>query len=62
MISEPDALGAKALTRARKWCALGYNFSLPQGIFSAMEAERVNQIAAKLEDLRSRSADLRRYL
>jgi len=27
-----------------------------------MEAERINQIAAKLEDLRSRSADLRRYL
>jgi len=27
-----------------------------------MEAERINQIAAKLEDLRARAADLRRYL
>jgi len=27
-----------------------------------MEAERINQIAAKLEDLRARGADLRRYL
>jgi hypothetical protein len=29
---------------------------------TAMEAERINQIAAKLEDLRARIADLRRYL
>jgi hypothetical protein len=28
----------------------------------AMEAERINQIAASLEDLRARTADLRRYL
>jgi len=27
-----------------------------------MEAERQNQIAASLEDLRARTADLRRYL
>jgi len=27
-----------------------------------MEAERINQIAASLEDLRARAADLRRYL
>jgi hypothetical protein len=27
-----------------------------------MEAERINQIAAALEDLRARTADLRRYL
>jgi len=27
-----------------------------------MEAERINQIAAALEDLRTRTADLRRYL
>jgi len=27
-----------------------------------MEAERLNQIAAQLEDLRVRIADLRRYL
>jgi hypothetical protein len=28
----------------------------------AMEAEQLNQIAAKLSDLRARTADLRRYL
>jgi len=27
-----------------------------------MEAEQLNQIAAKLDDLRARTADLRRYL
>jgi len=27
-----------------------------------MEAEKLNQIAAKIEDLRTRTADLRRYL
>jgi len=27
-----------------------------------MEAEQLNQIAAKLSDLRARTADLRRYL
>jgi len=27
-----------------------------------MEAERINLIAAKLDDLRARAADLRRYL
>jgi hypothetical protein len=29
---------------------------------AAMEAERLNQIAATLADLESRSAELRRYL
>jgi hypothetical protein len=33
----------------------------PQGL-PAMEAERVNQIAASLADLRQRTAELRRYL
>jgi hypothetical protein len=42
--------------------SLGYNFHLPWKECAAMEAERINQIAAKLEDLRARSADLRRYL
>ena len=58
----PDENGVKALSEVRKWCAVGYNFSLPRRNAVAMEAERINQIAAKLEDLRSRSADLRRYL
>jgi hypothetical protein len=45
--------------------AIGYNFrlfSFPAKDGLAMEAERQNQIAASLEDLRKRTADLRRYL
>jgi hypothetical protein len=33
----------------------------PEGI-AAMEAERLNQLAASLTDLAARTADLRRYL
>jgi hypothetical protein len=35
---------------------------LPKKDRLSMEAERINQIAAALEDLRARAADLRRYL
>jgi hypothetical protein len=35
---------------------------LPRRINAAMEAERVNQIAASLADLKQRTAELRRYL
>jgi hypothetical protein len=43
---------------------IGYN---PRSPFSrkariAMEAEQLNQIAARLDGLRARTADLRRYL
>jgi hypothetical protein len=31
-------------------------------ISARMEAERLNQLAAKLEDLKKRSLELRRYL
>jgi len=42
--------------------AIGYNSRLPRRKSPAMEAERVNQIAASLADLRQRTAELRRYL
>ena len=46
---------------------IGYNFRLPEisrllRRTAAMEAERVNQIAASLADLKQRAAELRRYL
>ena len=41
---------------------IGYNFRLLPKECLAMEAEQLNQIAASLEDLRARAADLRRYL
>jgi len=43
-------------------CGIGYNFRLPSRIRPAMEAEQINQIAASIEGLSSRTADLRRYL
>jgi hypothetical protein len=43
--------------------AIGYNFRLrTRDSLIAMEAERINQIAASLERLSARTADLRRYL
>jgi len=42
--------------------SIGYNFSLVAKDSSAMEAERLNQIAASLADLRTRTDELRRYL
>ena len=42
--------------------AIGYNFRLLRTFAAAMEAERINQIAASLADLTQRTAELRRYL
>ena len=46
---------------ASKSRSIGYNFRFAAKE-PAMEAERVNQIAASLADLRQRTAELRRYL
>ena len=45
----------------RENVAIGYNFRLPRGC-AAMEAERINQIAGSLADLKARTDELRRYL
>jgi hypothetical protein len=41
---------------------IGYNFRLPPEGNAVMEAERLNQIAALLADLKARTDELRRYL
>jgi hypothetical protein len=41
---------------------IGYNYGLVRRTSNAMEAEKLNQIAAALENLQTRTADLRRYL
>jgi len=41
---------------------IGYTFRLPLKDSPVMEAEQINQIAASIEGLSSRTADLRRYL
>jgi hypothetical protein len=62
MIGE-NADSPQRLPRARTGFdgAIGYNFPLLEG-HPAMEAERVNQIAASLADLKHRTTELRRYL
>jgi hypothetical protein len=58
-----SAVSLAALTRVAPARAPGYGIIpvSPKGR-TAMEAERLNQIAATLTGLRARAADLRRYL
>ena len=54
----------KATSRQGLSVGIGYNLRLPfpRKARNAMEAEQLNQIAARLDGLRVRTADLRRYL
>jgi hypothetical protein len=68
--------GGRANSTARGGCAPAEKSTRSQGLTTgtrynpsndssesdAMEAERINQIASKLEGLRERTAQLRRYL
>jgi hypothetical protein len=58
----PNRNRGKALTVVRGCRTIELYFQFARKERNAMEAERINQIAAKLGDLRVRGADLRRYL
>jgi hypothetical protein len=60
--ARPEYAGAKAPPGRGGWRLIGYTFQFAAKDCVAMEAERLNQLAATLADLANRTADLRRYL